>query len=70
MIVVYEQVNKPIHTSRLDKFLLDKDKSYEEHTKNVTNEYVRLGWREMDKREWGGTRPEIEIEYDKKMDIC
>ena len=69
LIVVYEQVNKPIHTSRLDKYLLDKDKTYEEHTKNVTNETVRLGWREMDKREWGGTRPEIEIEYDKKMEF-
>ena len=23
----------------------------------------------MDKREWGGTRPEIEIEYDKIMEF-
>ena len=61
--------NKPIHTSRLDKFLLDKDKSYEEHTKNVTNEYVRLGGGRWTNGS-GVVPEEIEIEYDKKMNTC
>jgi WD repeat-containing protein 35 len=69
LITVYEQVNRPIHVSKLDRMLLDKDKSYEEHVKNVTNEYVRVGWREEEKREYGGTKPHIHIEYDKKMEF-
>ncbi len=67
MITVYEQVNRPIHVTKLDRMLLDKDKTYEEHIKNVTNEFVRLGWREEEYKEYGGTKPHIYIEYDKKI---
>ena len=64
VITIRKIVNRKIHISKLDRFLLDKELTYEEHEHGVTNEIVKLGWQAKDKREWGGAAPDIGVVYD------
>eukprot|EP00949_MAST-11_sp_MAST-11-sp1_P000706 g706.t1 len=57
-------VNKPIRIAKLQRLVLDKDLSFEKHSVNLQNKYVTIGWQEKDKREYGGTSPEISVTYD------
>ena len=64
LITIRKTGNRKIHISKLDRFLLDKELTYEEHEHGVTNEIVKIGWQAKDKREWGGAAPDIGIVYD------
>ena len=64
VITIRKIVNRKIYTSKLDRYMLDKELTYEEHEHGTTNEIVKIGWKAKDKREWGGASPHIGLVYD------
>ena len=64
VITIRKTVNRRIFTPKLDRYLLDKELTYEEHEHGSTNEIVKIGWKATDKREWGGASPHIGLVYD------
>ncbi len=64
LITIRKISNRLIYPAKLDRFMLDKEMTYEEHEHGVTNEIVKIGWKAKDKREWGGASPDIGLVYD------
>ena len=64
VVTIRKTVNRLIYTAKLDRYLLDKELTYEEHEHGTTNEIVKIGWKAKDKREWGGASPHIGLTYD------
>ena len=59
---------KPINVEALNAYVSARSNKmiYETRSYELDNDIVKMRWFEKDKRDWGGTAPEIEVEYDEK----
>lgn len=60
------KINRKIFLDRFRHFLRTKLHSFEERLYGESNEIVRITYTDNLKREWGGSKPTIIIEYDEK----
>ena len=63
------RVDRKIRVKSMKAFLQDKDLSVEERFSEGAQDIVRVEWTELDAREWGGTAPVVNLEYDEKNEF-
>ena len=63
------RVDRKIRVKSMKAFLKDKDLSVEDRFSEGAQDIVRVEWTELDPREWGGTAPVINLEYDEKNEF-
>lgn len=61
--------NRKVHAKRLQDFLLTKTYTFEDYAVDPMNEIVRTTYEDQDKELWGGSKPKITLEYDRKNEF-
>ena len=60
------KINRKVFVNKLHMFLRTKLHSYEERLYNDSNDIVRITYTDNLKRDWGGSKPTITLEYDER----
>jgi hypothetical protein len=60
------KINRKIFLPKLQQFLRTKLHSYEERKYTDSNDIVRITYTDNLKRDWGGSKPRITLEYDER----
>jgi len=60
------KINRKIFVTKLQQFLRSKLHSYEERQYDDINDVVRITYIDNLKRDWGGAKPTITLEYDER----
>lgn len=59
-------IQRKIHVDRLKSFISTKAYSFEERLYNELNDTIKITYTDNVKKDWGGTRPVIVVEYDER----
>ena len=59
----------PINVEALNTYVSARSSKivFEKRDYEIDNDIVKLSWEEKDKRDWGGSAPTVEVEYDEKF---
>ena len=60
------KIGRRIHIDKLKVFLTSKLQTNEERTSEDNNDVIRITYVDIIKRDWGGSKPVITMEYDEK----
>jgi WD repeat-containing protein 35 len=60
------KINRKIYVAKVQQFLRSKLHSYEERQYDDSNDVVRITYTDNLKRDWGGAKPTITLEYDER----
>jgi hypothetical protein len=60
------KINRKIFIPKLQQFLRAKLHSYEERVYDDNNDIVRITYTDNLKKDWGGAKPKITLEYDER----
>jgi WD repeat-containing protein 35 len=65
-IALRMRVNARVNLMKLNQYLATKNLGTEDRSFDGINHLLKLTWEETDKKMWGGTVPEMSVEYDEK----
>ena len=60
------KINRKIFVNKLQQFLRTKVHAQEERSYDDSNDVARITYTDTAKRDWGGSSPEITLEYDER----
>ncbi|KAG5192767.1 hypothetical protein JKP88DRAFT_269267 [Tribonema minus] len=66
LTTVRTRFHRKVFLDRLTEWLGSKIISYEERNYDLTNDLVRITFEERDKRDWGGYKPRLVVEFDER----
>lgn len=60
------KINRKIFIPKLQQFLRTKVHSYEDRQYDDVNDIVKITYEDNAKKDWGGTKPKVTLEYDER----